>query len=258
MKKVLALFIGLSLSTGIAFAQYSAISETFTAAQNGTIPVSMTSDWDASVPDVKVVPLATAGVPSDHTNGDGYVLQVADVGSGGWNFAYNSNYTTNNAADSKTEAWVYLNFDTATTERSYAVFVRGAEGTAHTYGAQAIYNECYGYWLLVTKFSSWGTFYPPDYKAFILKKISGNWVQIGSTGTGTYNTGWHKMKITASGNQIKGYVDDNLEVSATDDTYATGFGGVGYYEGGDDVNAVGAFDNFVWEQMTSVKEWSLY
>lgn len=257
LKKVLLFLLGASLLSTMAFAQYSAISENFTPAQNGTLPTSLTSDWDAGV-DVIVVPLATASVPVDHTNGDGYVMRVGDMNSGGWNFAYNSNFTTNNAADSKTEAWVYFNFSDATVERDYCVFVRGSEGTAHTYGAQAFYNDCKGYLLMVTKYSSWGTFYPPDYKAFILKKSSGSWVQVGSTGTGTYNTGWHKMKITAIGSEIKGYIDDNLEITATDSDYSTGFGGVAYYDASDDINSVGAFDNFVWGQVSPVTEWPVY
>lgn len=239
--------------------------EDFTPAENGTKPAGIKGEWDADT-DLIVIPIASANpaVAADHTGGDGYVLQVGDVGAGAYNFAWPSSYTPQTYSEA--ECWVYFNFDGVTAERDYIMIIHGSENVSESY----YYNGRPGYWLMVTVNSSWGTYTPPDKTAFLLKRATDDsaWViPVLDEGTGTYDTGWHKMRleITSSG-EIKGYIDDVLEVSATDTDYTSGFPVMAFYDNGTDNTVAGAFDNFVWSSspppppvVTAVESgWYLY
>jgi hypothetical protein len=239
--------------------------EDFTSGENGTKPAGLKGEWDDTT-DITVIPIASANpaVAADHTGGDGYVLQVGDLGSGGYNFAWPSSYTPQTY--SEVECWVYFNFDGGITlERDYILIIHGSEdGTGSYYS-----NGRKGYWLLVTMNSSWGTYVPPDKTPFLLKRAtddSGWVIPVLDEGTGTYDTGWHKMRleITNTG-QIEGYIDDVLEVSATDTDYTSGFPVMAFYDD-NATDTAGAFDNFIWTSsppppppITSAdSQWSLY
>ena len=90
----------------------------FTSAENGTLPSPLSGEWDAGV-DLKVVALSAASpvVPSDHTGGDGYGVQIGDLGAAGYNFVYPLGQTAQ--SDSQIEAWAYFAFDSVTVERDY-------------------------------------------------------------------------------------------------------------------------------------------
>jgi len=244
----------------VAPAVFCDLQEDFTASDNGTLPSTLDAEWDAGV-DVIVTDLATAGVPSDHVGGDGYVLRVGDLAAGGYNFAFPANYQTVSATDGQVEAWAYFDFDGMSAERDYGVFLRCNPDPTPDSGGKAVYGDRHAYWFFVTANSSWGTYVPGNYHAFILKRTptSGGWVQLGSEGTGTYGTGWHRLVLAATGSLIEGYVDGNLEVSATDTDIAAGFGGMVYYDD-NDINSAGAFDNFLWtgEGALDVKDWMNY
>lgn len=241
--------------------------EDFTSAQNGTLPTTLDAEWDAGT-DVIVTDLATVGVPSDHTGGDGYVVRIADLGAAGYNFCFPANYETVSYADSTVEAWAYFDFEGISGERDFGLFIRSAPDPD---ADEKVYDQRAGYWLFVTVNSSWGSYYPTNNRAFMLKRSAGAWVQVGSEGTTDYTTGWHKLRIEAVGSEIKGYVDGNLEVSATDTEYATGFAGMVYYNvAANGVDEAGAFDNFLWETYvpptptstpepgTDAKNWPIY
>lgn len=238
--------------------------EDFTSGENGTLPSTLDAEWDAGT-DVIVTDLATVGVPSDHTGGDGYVLRLADLGDALWNFCFPANYQTVSYADTTVEAWAYFDFDGISGERDFGVFIRSAPDSGG-----GVYPLRAGYWLFVGVNSSWSGYVPTDNRAFMLKYSGGAWVQVGSEGTTDYTTGWHKLRIEAVGSEIKGYVDGNLEVSATDTEYATGVAGMVYYNASaNGVDEAGAFDNFLWETYVAptptppgadvdIKSWSIY
>jgi len=233
-----------------AFCATTILQEDFTPAQVGTLPTTLWGEWDSGV-DVIVVSLATASVPVDHTGGDGYIVRLGDINDSGYNFCYSSD-TAALVTDNAVESWVYLSFDTVTWERDYGVFLRCTPDPAPSLGGKAVYNDCKGYWFFVTINSSWGSYVPPNMRAFMLKRTLGttDWVQIGDTGTSDYTTGWHKLRLEALGSEIKGYVDGNLEVIATDTDYTAGFAGMAYYNGVlTTPDLVGAFDNFKWERI---------
>lgn len=216
--------------------------EDFTSAQNGTLPATLDAEWDAGI-DVIVTDLATMGISSDHTGGDGYVLRLADLGDAYWDFCFPANYQTISYPDSAAEAWVYFDFEGISAERDFGLYIRSAPDSGG-----GVYPLRAGYWLFVTANSSWSGYTPTDYRAFILRYNGTSWVQIGSEGTADYTTGWHTLRIEAIGSEIKGYVDGNLEVSGTDTEFATGFAGMVYYnDPGNGADEAGAFDNFLWE-----------
>jgi len=257
MKQITVLLsVCLLLTATNAFCQIL-LQEDFTSGENGTLPGSLDAEWDAGV-DVIVVDLATAGLDSasDHSGGDGYVLRVGDIGAGGYNFAFPAAFTTASATDSAVEAWAYFDFDGQSVERDYGVFLRSEPDPGG-----GVYPLRSAYWLFVTVNSSWSGYVPGDFHAFILKRTatSGGWVQIGSEGTGSYGTGWHQLVLAATGSLIEGYVDGNLEVSATDTDITAGFAGMVYYDD-NDVNSTGVFDNFLWqgEGTLDVEDWASY
>lgn len=251
MKKSLLVFaIAFSFMTFAAYGQVI-LQEDFTSSDVGTLPSTLDAEWDPNV-DVIVVTTATAGV-TDHTGGDGHVLQVADIGAAGYNFCFPISYQTDAEADCAVEALAYIDFGTATGERDYGLFLRtGPDAGGGVYPARE------GYWLFVTANSSWGSYVPTNGHAFILKRSGGAWVQIGSEGATEYADGWHTLRLEAEGTEIRGYVDGNLEVTGTDSEYTDGTAGIVFYEV-TDVNYAGIFDNFLWTNdfYTSVENWDL-
>lgn len=225
------------------------LQEDFTPAQNGTLPATLSAQWDGGV-DVIVLPYSDISAPYpapvDHPGGDGYALRLGDIGAGGggYNFCFPSNYTTANETDNAVEAWAYFSFDAiVTVEQDYGVFLRATPDPAG-----GVYPLRQAYFFFVTVNSSWGTYYPPSFRPFLLKRPSAAWVPLGE-GTSNYTTGWHKLRLEAYGDQIKGYVDGNLEISTTDSDLTTGFGGMVYYTdlvAGSDTPYAGTFDNFKW------------
>ena len=85
------------------------------------------------------------------------------------------------------------------------------------------------------------------------------WVQVGTEGAGAYTDGWHKLRLEVTGTTVNGYVDGNLEVSATDTEYTQGTAGMVLYEA-NDINYLGAFDNFYWDDSPTagIDTWTLY
>ena len=79
---IFSLFVLAGFSTS-ALAATVELQESFTSAQNGTLPTSLTADYDPGV-DVAVVPLASMQpVPTvDHPGGDGSVRRGSPEHSG--------------------------------------------------------------------------------------------------------------------------------------------------------------------------------
>ena len=253
MKKTIVLAMLFSLLTLTVFATVI-IREDFTSANYGALPATLDAQWDAGV-DVKVYTRAELGVPVEHPLGaDGYVLGVGDLGEGGYNFCFSATYTTDAYTDGVVEAWAYFDFEGISLERDYGVFIRA---TADPAGG--VYPLRSAYWFFVTANSSWGTYVPTNGHAFILKRPAGAWVQVGTEGTGTYTTGWHKLRLEVTGTSIKGYVDGVLEVSATDSGHTQGTAGMVFYDD-NDVNKAGAFDNFYWDDnpLSGIEIWHMY
>lgn len=232
--------------------------EDFPPSQAGTLPSTMDAQWDAGT-DVIVTDLATVVVPVDHPGGDGYVLRLGDLGAGGggYNFAFPSDYQTASETDNSVAAWVYFDFPTTNTlERDYGLIIRCQPDPGG-----GVYPLRAGYWLLVTNNSSWGSYVPLNFRAFLLKRVSGAWFQIGTAGVNDYTTGWHRLELVAIGAEVRGYVDGNLECAATDSDYAAGFPVMVRYddEGVDPDFFAASFDNFLWSKPnTTVSEWSIY
>jgi hypothetical protein len=224
--------------------------EDFTPAQNGTLPSTMDAEWDAGI-DVIVMPYSDISAPFpapvDHPDGDGYALRLGDInaGGGGYNFCFPANYATAFETNNAVEAWIYCNFDptAVTVEQDYGLYVRAtADPGGGAYPARS------GYWFLITTNSSWGTYYPTNFRPFLMDRPSGAWVPL-VEGTGTYTTGWHKLRLEAVDSTIKGYVDGNLEVSTTVSDFTAGFAGMVYYTSlvsGSDYPYAGTYDNFKW------------
>lgn len=253
MKKILTLAMLLIAATGFCGVIQS---NDFTPAENDTLPTNIVSEWS---PNAAVKPLndATLGIPADHAApNDGYCLRLYD--QGGYNFAYPADYATVSKTDSTVEAWVYVNLDSATSERDLGLGIRVGIDPVPDIGGRAIYNEMRGYWFFVTANSSWSGISPnpTNKRAIILKKVSGTFSMVGTEGTSDIVDGWHKFKLVAEGTTISAYVDDVLQVQGTDTTYTTGFAAMVYYGGATDA---GGFDNFVWsEPDTTVQDWEMY
>ncbi len=247
--------------------------EDFTSGDNGTLPASLDAEWDAGV-DVIVTDLTSLGVPSDHTGGDGYALQLGDLGAYGYNFAFTANFATDSYADNAVEAWVYFDFAGSTGERDYGLFIRCTPDPTPDASGKAVYGARAAYWFLVSVNSSWSGYAPPDYRPFLLKGVdvyADGWetpVPL-AEGTSDYTDGWHKLRLEAVGTTIKGYVDDVLEVEVTDTTHATGCAGMMFYNASANDDEGGAFDNFLWETSVAptptppgadvdVKSWTIY
>jgi hypothetical protein len=200
----------------------------FTAAENGTLPTGLSTTNIAC----SVTPYSSVSeVPVDHAGGDGYVMKL------------NANLWINNEvfpsnlkeySNSSVSAWVYFDFDTTkySSERDYSLFVRAKKNPTSLY---------FGYWMYVSINASWHGVQMPAYCCYMVS--NGN--TVGTCGTHEYTTGWHQMTLTADGDQIKAYVDGNLEVSITDSNYSSGIYGMSYLD--TNYNSAGAFDNMVFE-----------
>ena len=105
------------------------LQEDFTPGENGTLPSTLTAEWDAGT-DVIVTDLATVGVPSYHTGGDGYVLRLGNLGAAGWQYCYPADYETVSYADSAAEAWVYFDFEgTFSGWRHFGISIRATSSS---------------------------------------------------------------------------------------------------------------------------------
>ncbi len=242
------------------------LQENFTSADNGTLPASMSASYDVGVDPIVVANSAQVPAPAaDNSGGDGYSLRVGDIGSGGGYF----NWVFPAAAgaipaqtDCKLSAWVYITWDSRDAtplERDYLMMVRMQNDRDPQTGTY--YRQ--GYMLAVTAQSSWGGISPnpPDYKAFIMKRSSGNSTLLSSYSTADVTTGWHYLTIAAVGSSIYGYVDGALVVTGTDSEYASGHCAIGYYEenGAANYPYAAAYDNFLYESVAAdVSDWTLY
>jgi hypothetical protein len=217
--------------------------EDFTPAQDGTLPATLTGEWDAGS-DLAVIAYGTANpaVPADHAGGDGYVLRVGDLGAGGYNFVWPA--TPTNKTASEAEVKCYFALDSHTEERVYGITINSdidADGTG-------VYTDRKGYFLFVGTKSTWSGYAPADKVAFLLKRSGGAWINL-AEGTTVFSDGWHDMRIEyASDGTIRGFIDGTLEVSANDTDYASGFPVLLQYDGGADQDAAVSFDNFKWTE----------
>jgi hypothetical protein len=254
MKKLslIVLFVLISISSFAGIIQQ----DDFTPAQNGTLPSDFTALYDAGVDVIVTQYSNVSGVVADHTGGDGYVLRLGDLGSGGG--TYNWGYMTDLSkatTDSSVEVWVNLSFDTVAfpLERDYGVIARCTSGPAQGAGARN------GYMFLITSNSSWGSYYPANATPFIVAMVGGSWLKV-AEGTTPVSNGWHKLKIKAVGTQITGYVDGVQACTGTDATFSRGVGGLVYYE--DNGSAISypyaaAFDNFIFQtEASDVSDWN--
>ncbi len=254
MKKVLGILMVSFIAT---MASAAVIQQNdFTSAQNGTLPSDISALYDPGVDALVTGYSNVSGVIADHSGGDGYVLRLADLGStgGGYNWAYVTDYAKA-TSDSYAEAWVYINLDTTafTAERDYGLFIRCTSGAA--LGTSASRN---GYMFLITANSAWGTYTPPNFTPFLLKRNgSSGWVMLNQASV-TVTNGWHKIKVEAVGTTVKGYVDDVLVAQATDSTFTSGIAGMVYYDdnGSPDYPYSGAFDNFVFGTSDAINDWT--
>lgn len=245
MKIITAFLVVVMMMGGVAFSAVL-LQEDFTTSDSGILPASLLAEWDGGT-DVIVIDLATAGI-GDHTGGDGYVLRLADLGDGYWNFCFPASDANDSTTNSVVECWAYFDFEGISFERDYGLFIRSADDPA--VAGRNVYSQQAGYWFLVSVNSDWGVYEPPDGVAFMLKRTDSTWARVGTEGTTVYSTGWHKLKLSAQGNELQGYVDDNLEVIGGDADYATGFAGMAYYNHPDNGrDEFGSFDNFLWETL---------
>lgn len=260
-RNVLVLLAALLLVSTAASAWNVFQEEKFTTAQAGTLPATMNADWDAGV-DVKVVAIGSAQItsgtaitiPAPRPGGDGYALQIGDVGEGGFNFCWPSSKIAKSVNAVSAAVYTYFGPD-VDWEQDYGIFLCGKEDPTPNFGA-VIYDQLYGYWFLISKNSSWGSYVPPDGTAFLLRRAaSGGWVKV-AEGTGVYGTSWHTLRLERdASNTIKGYVDGTLEVVFTDPApLDAGFPGMMFYNGSADLNIVGVFDDFVWEDAVRIAD----
>lgn len=266
MKKTCILLLGLLLVTAGAFAAIIQQND-FTSAENGTLPSNLGASYDAGV-DVIVTTLASMSPtpPSDHTGGDGYVLRIGDLGTGGgaWNWAYPN--PVSSQTDCKISAWVYIDWttwDATPTERDYVLALRLQSQNPQTSPARQ------GYIFMITANSSWngGAILPTNYRPFIMKRVgtdSGtSYTVIGPEGTADVTTGWHRLSFQVVGSELKAFVDGVLVSSATDTTYTSGSCAFGYYDdngSGSSFPYGAAYDDVVFETPTfsNEKNWNLY
>ncbi|MBN1475788.1 hypothetical protein JXA47_03445 [Candidatus Sumerlaeota bacterium] len=244
MQSAIRIFLALALSlTGGGAWAIDIIVEDFASGDNGTLPTSLTGEWDPGV-DLIVQDLATLGIPADHTGGDGYALQVADLGEGGYNFVYPASTANDTTTDQTISSWIYYDSTlNSGNETDWGVFVRSSVRPAFYGDGTGDSREAY--WFLVTHDSSWGSYVPTDAHAFILKRSGGAWVQLGSEGTTALSDGWHEMTLTAEGSTISGYIDGVLEVQATDTDFTAGYAGLVAYLGSNTTDVI-VHDNFTW------------
>jgi hypothetical protein len=233
------------------------VTEDFTSAQNGVTPTNWSGSYEPTS-DIVVLPLASIKpAPSgDHTGGDGYALQVGDIGGGGYNWAWETTVATQ--TDCKASAWVYIDWTGITLERDYMIVLR-----MQTNRDPQIAPSRQAYFFLVTANSSWSGLLaaPTNFKPFLMKKVGTTdpHTMIGTEGTSDVTTGWHKMAVQIKGTELKGFIDDVLVCSGTDSAYASGYCAIGFYDD-NAIDTAAAWDNFVYENtpFTSVNDWSLY
>ncbi len=244
------------------------LQEDFTPAQDGTLPTTLSASFDPGV-DVKVTALSNI-LPTpvgDHTGGDGYALQVGDLGTGGggYNWAFPSDASGITAeANCKISAWIYIdwaNMDATPQERDYMLMLRLQNGR----DPQAVSPTRNAYWFLVTANSSWSGISPnpPNYKAFIMKRVNTTQTKLSAYSTADVATGWHLFSFEAVGSTLKGYIDGALVAEATDtdpNGYTSGNAAFGYYDDNGATTYSAAFDNVVYETVeeTDVTDWTLY
>jgi hypothetical protein len=54
------------------------------------------------------------------------------------------------------------------------------------------------------------------------KKVAGNWIKIASVSETTPLTQWNTLRVEANGNSIKGYLNGQLKITATDTSFSSG------------------------------------
>ena len=201
--------------------------------------------------------------PADHAGGDGYVLKVGDLGSGGGGFDWAFSNAAAVQTDCKVSAWVYIdwaNMDATPTERDYFLTLRQQTNRdPQTAPARQ------GYIMMITGYSSWdgGLLVPPNFKPFICKRVgttAPSYTVLGSYGTNDVTTGWHFIEFQAVGTDLSLKIDSVTVCSASDSQYASGYSSIGYYDdnGSPNFNSA-AFDNVVYETATAaVADWSVY
>jgi len=253
LKKIFAIIFLLLVSCSFA----TPIQENdFLPSENGTLPSNIDARYDGGVDVIVTAYSNVSGVTSDAPNGDGYVLRLGDLGSGGGFYNWAAVKDMSKATtDSYTEAYVYLNLSVATVERDFGLFVR-----CTSLAAQGTGSSRNGYMLLITANSLWSSYTAVNYTPFILKRNGSTGWTLVAAGTSTVSDGWHKLKIQAIGTTISGFVDDVKVAEGTDSTFTSGVGGMVYYDDTDGVVAdtwpyAAAFDQFKFGTASPVNDW---
>ena len=163
-------------------------------------------------------------------NGDNYQIVsnklklTSNAGTGTAHVAYTS--TGISGADYNVQATI--NYPTTGDTNNWM----GVVGRGAVYGT----SDTNGYYVLASL---------SEGNVRLYKRISGSWIQLGSTISETINTGTsNNIRLSMNGTAIKAYWNDTMIISVTDSTYsAQGYAGVSYGAGGTDVN--NTWDNFV-------------
>jgi hypothetical protein len=172
-RKVIAvgMFVGVAaLASGAVI-----LKEDFTAAQNGTLPASLSASFDGGV-DVIVVPLATMQPTpaADHTGGDGYVCRVGDLGSAGGGYNWIFPASPSPQSDVHIGAWVYIDWttwDATPLERDYMILARLQNTDPQVAGTVGSTRQAY--FFAVTANSSWTGISPnpTNFRPVLFKRV---------------------------------------------------------------------------------------
>lgn len=242
------------------------LQEDFTAAQNGTLPGTLSASYDSGV-DVIVVPLSTMSptIGADHTGGDGYVCRVGDLGSAGGGYNWIFLASPSPQTDVNISGWVYVDWtqwDASPLERDYLILGRMQNSNPMVTGTAAGTRQAYFFG--VTAYSSWTGISPnpTNFRPILFKKVGTTHTLI-QEGSSDVLTGWHFFELVCNGSTITGKVDGATVCSGTDTSYASGNAAWGYYDdNGASLNYpyAAAWDNIKYETLSAsgVNDWTLY
>lgn len=219
---------------------------TFPPSENGIMPSNLQLVSTGGTGGSAVVKsFSAAGLTSDHTGGDGYVLEISTpTGSGSWSFLVPAGYNSVSVAQQRVTCWIYVNLAGMTEEKSYGLF---ADMTA-------VNSYPTGYFgAAATASSSWGGWAPTNSTPFLLARPTGStsWTQISTNSGYTVADGWHLMTLTYQGGTLTSTLDGTQVCTGASTAVASGWYSFGVYVDPGNAGSKIIIDNFKMENLNA-------
>ncbi len=218
MKRVLSIVAFIAVAS-MAMGATTIQENTFSPSENGTLPgdLKLVNGFVSGT----VMSLADAGVSTDHTNGDGYVLKCVNQ-TGYWGYvAPTTLYSTQE--NQQVSAWIYVDMsDAGSSEKSYAIFAAQPTACENRKG----YMFCFG-----AVNSSWSGWTPTDRCPFILYRAltSTTWTQLYTASTYTISDGWHYCLVQVKDGLVSQFIDNTCIATVGNTVYPAGSYAIGMY-----------------------------